>query len=62
MTIDQAINRLKLLVSKTEGYFDDEDINATKLGIEALDFVKSSRVQYGVIPHNLLPGETLKKE
>jgi len=62
MTLEEAIKRQTIFVQKTEGYFDDEDIQAAKLGIEALERERENRQGVPRSLHDLLPGETEEGE
>jgi len=63
MTLEEAIKRQATFVKKTEGYFDDEDIQAAKLGIEALKRIQDARdIQPESACADSLPGETSEKE
>ncbi len=56
-TLDKAIEIQQLFVTQTEGYFDDEDIEAAKLGIEALKKIQDIRARFPTLIPDLLPGE-----
>ena len=58
MTLDEAIQKLSLIVHQTEGYFDDDEIVALKLSIEALKRIRDFRNTKYAIPKMLLLGET----
>lgn len=57
MKISKAIEILQDIVHQGEGCFDDDDLDAIKLGIEALKFALISRDPYGVPSYSPLPGE-----
>lgn len=58
MTIEEAIEKLQLIVYRGEDRYDDNDINAIRLGIEALKRIKELRMADNW-PQNLsLPNET----
>lgn len=58
MTINQAIELLKMLQVNLASDMDAEDLNALQLGIEALKRVEDSRGLAPLSPDRLLPGET----
>jgi len=58
MTLEEAIEKLQLIVYRGEDRYDDNDINAIRLGIEALKRIKELRMADNW-PQNLsLPNET----
>jgi len=62
MTLEEAIEKLQLIVYRGEDRYDDNDINAIRLGIEALKRIKELRIANNW-PQNLtLPSETLDED
>lgn len=58
MTIDKAIKSLIKELSMIYGIGTQKRIDAVKLGIEALKYLKARRAGSHVLPYHLLPGET----
>ena len=58
MKLDKGIEALGLLVRQNERYLDNDEIDAIKLGIEALKRVKAIREGPDIPEWELLPGET----
>ena len=62
MTLEESIEKLQLIVYRGEDRYDDNDINAIRLGIEALKRIKELRIANNW-PQNLtLPSETLDED
>jgi len=57
MTIDEAITNLECLEQSEEAGLEDDEKGAIKLGIEALEVIKTVRARYGPAPQFNLPGE-----
>ena len=58
MTLERAILLQQLIVHQGEGNFDDDDIDALKLLIEAGKAVVTNRIEWGSRGIGILPGET----
>jgi len=58
MTLQEAIKTLGLIVHDADSCFDDADIDALKLGIEALNRINETRLKQWNIFNIVLPGET----
>jgi len=58
MTLTKAIEILNSLEKTLAPTMAASGTDAIKLGIEALQHMKSERTIYGYKRHNLLPGET----
>jgi len=58
MTLDRAIEVLEELARKWSRDYDDEDLQAVKLGIHALRYVEGIRQHDGDYRSLILPGET----
>ena len=57
MTLEKAIEVFTHTLTNRKLCFTEDYFNAAKLGIEALELVKSSREWNPTIPCKLLPGE-----
>jgi len=62
MTLDKSIEVLEELARKWSHDYDDEDLQAVKLGIEALRYVEGIRQHDGDYGSLVLPGETAEGE
>ena len=58
MKIGKAIEVLQLICHQGSGCFDDDDMDAVKLGIEAIKEVERLRRVEAFDPTIALPGET----
>ncbi|GAJ13537.1 unnamed protein product [marine sediment metagenome] len=58
MTLDEAILRQENMIDQNEGEIGREDIQAMKLGTEAMKRIKDYRQRSSVRMTPLLPGET----
>lgn len=58
MKLDKAIERLQFLISKPNKVIFHEDVEALKLGIEAMKGIKKIRKTFRPYVEALLPGET----
>ena len=61
MTIDKAIEILHDLINHSEIAFTPDELDATKLALEALKAVKSARANHYWTPIPPLPGEDPEK-
>lgn len=62
MKLENAIAILAQIVHEGGGCFDDDDIDAFKLGIEAMKHLKVVRALGVIEPDFLLPEETSEKK